>query len=109
MGITRLTCLTVVFLAVKFVVIFSLGPAWEKDKPANEQRYFADHSANLGKLRAEKKLLLGARYADKGMVIIEAENEAAARAMFDADPMVKNRLFNMEVYAFSPFFTGCIN
>ena len=30
-----------------FIAIFSLGPAWQSDKPAHEQLYFKEHSANF--------------------------------------------------------------
>ncbi len=91
-----------------FVVIFSLGEAWQKDKPAHEQLYFKEHDANLKRLRQEKKLPLGGRYSDKGMLILVAENEEAARAEFKGDPMIANKLFNMEIYPFSPFYKGCV-
>lgn len=94
--------------AALFVVTFSLGEAWEKDKPAHEQLYFKEHSANLKRLRQEKKLLLGGRYSDKGMILITAENEAAARAEFQNDPMIANKLFNLELHLFSPFYKGCV-
>ena len=91
-----------------FIAIFSLGPAWNKDKPAHEQAHFKEHSANLKRLRQEKKLLVGARYSDKGMIIIEAANEEEARAQVENDPMVVNGLFHLELYPFNAFYKGCI-
>lgn len=91
-----------------FVVIFALGEAWQKDKPAHDQLYFKEHSANLKRLRQEKKILLGGRYSDKGMILITAENEAAAVAEFQNDPMIANKLFNLELHRFSPFYKGCV-
>jgi len=91
-----------------FVVIFSLGPNWDSSKPADQQRGFREHSANLQRLRSEKSVLLGGRFSDKGMVIVQAADEASARAMFADDIMVKERVFNMELHPFSPFYTGCI-
>ena len=55
-----------------FIAIFSRGTAWEDAKPANEQIGFKEHSENLRRLRAEKRIAIGARYGDKGMVIVEA-------------------------------------
>ena len=92
-----------------FIAIFSLGPSWQADKPAHEQAYFKEHSANLKKLRAEKKILVGARYADKGAIIIAAANEQEARAMVEHDPMVANKVFNLELHQFNPFYKGCID
>ena len=91
-----------------FIAIFSLGPSWQADKPAHEQAYFKEHSTNLKKLRAEKKILVGARYSDKGMIIITAANEQEARAILEPDPMVANKVFNLELYPFDPFYKGCI-
>jgi len=91
-----------------FIAIFSLGPVWKTDKPAHEQAYFNEHSENLKKLRAEKKIMLGARYSDKGMIILSAADEKEARAMLENDPMVVNKVFNLELYPFSPFYKGCI-
>ena len=91
-----------------FIAIFSLGPAWQKDKPAHEQLYFKEHSANLRKWRDDKKIVLGARYSDKGMIVLSAHNEAEARAWLENDPMVVNKLFNLELYPFTPFYLGCL-
>jgi len=92
-----------------FVVIFSLGPNWDADKPADQQRGFREHSANLQRLRTGQSAVLGGRYSDKGMVIIQAADEAAARGMFSGDEMVRAGVFRMELYPFAPFYTGCIN
>lgn len=94
--------------AKHFIAIFSLGAKWEKDKPAHEQPHFKEHSANLQKLRQEKKIVLGARYADKGVIILAARDAAEARAWLANDPMVVHELFNLEIHPFSPFYTGCI-
>ncbi|MGH7494730.1 MAG: YciI family protein [bacterium] len=91
-----------------FIAIFSLGSAWQKDKPAHEQLYFKEHSANLRKWREEKKIVVGARYSDKGMIVLSARDEAEARAWLAGDPMVENKVFNLEIYPFNPFYTGCI-
>jgi len=91
-----------------FIAIYALGPAWQTDKPAHEQAYFKEHGENLKKWRAEKKIVLGARYSDKGMIIISAADEKDARSMLENDPMVMNKVFNLELYPFSPFYKGCI-
>lgn len=91
-----------------FVAIFSLGPTWQKHKPAHEQAHFKEHSANLQRLRAEKKILLGARYADKGMIILSAADEPEARAWLESDPMIVNSVFTLELYPFQPFYYGSI-
>ena len=91
-----------------FIAIFSLGPSWDNEKAANQQTGFKEHSANLQRLRADKKATLGGRFADKGMVIIEAADAEAAREMFATDVMVQSKVFTLELYPFKPFFKGCI-
>ena len=90
------------------VVMFSLGPAWEQAKPFNEQKGSTEHSKNLQRLRAEKRIAVGARYAEKGMVILEAASEDEARAQFASDAMVRDSVFIMEVNTFSVFYKGCV-
>jgi len=91
-----------------FVAIFSPGPAWDEKKPASEQAGFKEHSENLRRLRAEKKLPIGGRYADKGMVIVEAPNEAEARTLFASDDMVVKKTFTLDLHEFRPFYKGSI-
>ena len=91
-----------------FLVQFTVGEAWVKEKPPHEQAYFADHSANLKRLRTEGKLLLGGRYSDKGIIIVKAASEEAVRAEIDRDPSVANRTFAVAIHPFAPFYDGCI-
>ena len=91
-----------------FIAIFSLGPAWDKAKQANEQIGFKEHSENLRRLRTEKRIPVGGRYGDKGMVIVEAGNEADARELFASDGMVLSKSFTLELYEFRPFYKGSI-
>jgi hypothetical protein len=91
-----------------FIAIFSKGLAWDADKPANEQVGFKEHSDNLRRLRTEKKISIGGRYGDKGMVIVEAQNEAEARSLFASDVMVEKKTFTLELNQFRPFFKGAI-
>jgi hypothetical protein len=91
-----------------FIAIFSRGTAWEDAKPANEQIGFKDHSENLRRLRAEKRIAIGGRYGDKGMVIVEATSEDDARSLFAADVMVSKKTFTLELHQFRPFYKGTI-
>ena len=91
-----------------FIAIFSRGTAWDDAKPANEQIGFKEHSENLRRLRAEKKISIGGRYGDKGMVIVEAKNEDDARTFFAADVMVSKKTFTLELHQFRPFYKGSI-
>ena len=91
-----------------FIAIFSRGPEWVADKQANEQVGFKEHSANLQRLRAEKRIPIGGRYSDKGMVIVEAKDEAEAHVLFDGDVMLQKKTFVLELHQFRPFYKGAI-
>jgi hypothetical protein len=91
-----------------FIAIFSRGPAWDQKKPANEQVGFKEHSENLRRLRAEKKIPIGGRYGEKGMVIIEAQTEDEARSLFASDVMLEKKTFELELHQFRPFYKGSI-
>ena len=91
-----------------FIAIFSKGPAWDESKPANEQTGFKQHSDNLRRLRTDKRISIGGRYGEKGMVIVEARTEAEARALFAADVMLEKKIFALELYEFRPFYRGSI-
>ena len=95
-----------------FIVQLGTGPGWNQDKPADEQAGFREHSQNLSRLRRDGLLVLGARYqdrvADKGMLIIRADNAEAVQAQFAADPMVKNKSFVLDIAEFMPFFDGYV-
>ena len=91
-----------------FIVIFSLGPQWDHKKPANEQTGMSEHSANLQKLRKDGTIAIGARYSDKGMIIIKADSIDSARGLFSSDPMVKADVFTMEVHEWKPFYKGIV-
>jgi len=91
-----------------FLVQFTVGPAWVPDKAPHEQAHFAEHSANLKRLRTEGKLLLGGRYADKGIIIVRGSSESEVRAELDQDPSVAKGTFIAVVYPFAPFYDGCV-
>ena len=91
-----------------YAAVFKTGPKWDPAKPANEQTAFREHSANLARLRAAGTIVLGARYADVGLVVVSAATEAEARKLFEADPSVSAGTFALEVYRFSVFYPGTV-
>ena len=90
--------------AADFVVLFTTGPAWDASKSPAEQPGFKEHSANLRRLREAGQITLGARYADKGMIILKAQDEAAARAEFANDPTIGANVFKLEVFPMRFFY-----
>lgn len=92
----------------QFAVEIRTGPSWDANKPAQEQALFREHSAHLRRLREEGHILLGARYADKGLLVVAAADATAVGALFDADPSMKAGTFVYALHPFSVFYGGCV-
>ncbi len=91
-----------------YAVEIKTGPAWDASKPAQEQAHFREHSVNLRRLRESGVLVMGARYADKGLVVLRAATEAEAHAMMQADPSIEARVFAYELHEFRVFYSGSV-
>lgn len=91
-----------------FIVTYTTGPAWDVAKQPNEQPWFKDHSANLSKLRKEGVIKAGARYADKGIIIVSAKTLAMAKDLIYADVAVVHKLFVADVQRLNVFYEGCL-
>lgn len=114
------TFFTILFLCVGFginaqttsdslyIVTYTTGTLWDANKAPNEQPYFKEHSANLSKLRKEGIIKLGARYADKGMIVIAANSFIVAKELILKDEAVSKGLFNADIQRFSVFYDGCV-
>lgn len=89
-----------------FVVTLARGPGWDTTLTAQAQAGFAEHSANLTRLRQSGRLLLGGRTTEHGVMLLAAASAAEARAEFDRDPMVARAVFAIDVQAFAPFHRG---
>ena len=92
-----------------FAIEITIGPNWIADKPPQDQQHFREHSANLQRLRESGALILGARYSDKGFVVLTAKDESHARAMMDEDPSMKAGVFQYRVYSFNVFYGGTVD
>lgn len=91
-----------------FAVEFRTGSGWDPSKPPTEQAHFRDHSANLARLRKEGRILIGARYADKGLIVMSGASADDVRALLASDPAVQRRVFDVEVNEFRVFYAGCV-
>lgn len=91
-----------------YAVEIRTGPAWDAAKPANEQAYFREHSAHLRKLRDDGVLVLGARFSDKGFIVLRAGSATEARAMLDQDASIRNLTFRYELHDFNVFYGGAV-
>lgn len=85
------------------------GPAWDSTKPPHEQAYFREHSANLKTLRDQGSLVMGARYADKGLVVLQAATVQEAHALMQQDPAMQHRTFAYELHPFNVFYSGALS
>ena len=91
-----------------FAVEIKVGPNWDTAKAPNEQAYFAEHSANLNRLRAEGHIVMGARYSDIGLIVISAASAEDVRAMMSEDPSMAAGTFVFEVHAMNVFYPGLV-
>lgn len=86
-----------------FAAEIHVGENWDTGKAPQEQAYFAEHSANIKRLREAGSMRLGARYSDKGLIVLIADSEQDARVMLDQDPSFAAGTFQYQLYPFSPF------
>jgi uncharacterized protein YciI len=91
-----------------FAVLFRTGPAWDAAKPPGQQRFFKEHSQNLLALRKAGKIALGGRYADVGLVVVQAQDEAEVRALLAGDPSLAEGVFRADVHPWSTIYDGCV-
>lgn len=91
-----------------FIVIYTPGENWNNSKQPQDQDYFNFHSKRLQNYRKEGKILVGARYSNKGMIVMPAENEEEIKKIVLADSAVIAKTFNAEVFPYFVFYDGCI-
>lgn len=91
-----------------YIVTYTTGSLWDKAKAPQDQPYFKEHSATLARMRKEGVIKLGARYADKGIIVIHARTLAAAKELIHTDAAVTNQLFSADIQKFNLFYEGCV-
>lgn len=91
-----------------FAVEIRTGAAWDAAKPPGEQANFRAHSQHLARLRSEGRLAMGARYGDKGLLVLKAASAQEARALMDADPSMQSRTFSYELHEMRVFQPGWV-
>lgn len=89
-----------------FAIQVRKGPNWDEARPPQAQARFREHGDHLRKLREAGSLVMGARYSDVGLLVVTAENEAAARALMADDPSLAAGTFGIEVHPFNVFYGG---
>jgi hypothetical protein len=91
-----------------YIVTYTTGSLWDAAKSPNDQPYFKEHSARLGQLRKEGVIRFGARYSDKGAIVISASTFQHAKEIVFADVAVINKLFSADVQKLNIFYEGCL-
>lgn len=91
-----------------FAVEISVGPGWDDSISPNEQAYFKEHSAHLAALRKAGHIVMGARYSDVGLLVVQAFTADDVRALMDDDPSMKSGTFQYEVYPMNVFYPGFV-
>lgn len=82
------------------LVLFKLGPAWEKGKPLVQQPGIQEHAAYVLKLIKEGTLVIGGPLLDDknqvftgAMMVLALATPEAARQALAADPATKSELY----------------
>jgi hypothetical protein len=91
-----------------FAVQIRTGPAWDPAKPPQEQARFQDHSAHLRRLRADGRIVLGARYSDIGLLVVTAHSVSDVEGLMRGDPSMQHGTFVFEVHPFDVFYPGSV-
>lgn len=89
-----------------FAVEITTGAKWDTAKSPPQQAFFKEHSAHLKKLRDEGRISMGARYSDKGLIVLQAADEAEARALMAADPSMQAETFKFSLHEMRVFYPG---
>lgn len=90
----------------KYIALINHGPQWIKGKTVYEQGTPVD--AHLSAMRDRfdaGQLLLGGPFDEGGgIAVLDVPDEAAARAVMDADPAVRAGVMVYEIKALRPIF-----
>ena len=77
-----------------FVAIYDRGPRWVQDKGPFEQagihEHIMHHEALASRLVGAAPFVMRPDHPAVGLIVFEAENQAAAQAWLEADPAVVN-------------------
>jgi uncharacterized protein len=90
---------------LQFLILLRLSPALydEKNWTERENKLVGEHFAQLQKLLKEGKLILAGRTdvrESMGMIILEVESEAEARAIMENDAAVKGKVMTAELFPY---------
>jgi len=91
-----------------YIVTYTTGSLWDNAKSPGEQQFFKEHSGFMGTLRKDGITKFGARYADKGIIVIAASSLKTAQEIIQRDQAVVHKLFVADIQKLNIFFEGCL-
>ena len=88
-----------------YLIQYSAGPAWRAGAPMQDQA-LGPHVAYMRQLQAEGALFAAGPFLDAegGMAIVLAGDDAAARAILEADPAIETGVFTAVLRSWRPAF-----
>jgi hypothetical protein len=87
-----------------YIVTYTTGPSWDASKKPGDQTHFKEHGANLSSLRKAGTIKFGARYAEKGIIVIAAKSLKDAQDLISSDVGVTSKLFIADVQKLAVFY-----
>lgn len=89
-------------MAVYYLALLHRGSAWTPEPTPEVQRLLEGHMANIQRLAAEGKLILGGPFADDGdllgLFLLQAGSLKEAQELCDSDPAVKAGRLRVELH-----------
>jgi hypothetical protein len=85
-----------------YALVFTRGPAWDDGKSVGQQSGMREHSANLNRLRAEERIVLGGRFGDYGLILLRVRDRRDAMGLLAPDSATARGVFQAEL---SPWYT----
>jgi uncharacterized protein YciI len=89
-----------------FVVIYTLGPAWQTGKTVTEQPFFREHVRYMRQFFAARQVLMGGAFLDNqgGLGILDIASVAQAREIVEHDPFVLARVIEPHLHPWHAYF-----
>jgi hypothetical protein len=85
-----------------YALVFTRGPAWDGERTVGQQPGMREHSANLNRLRAEERIVLGGRFGDYGLILLRVRDRQEAMGLLAPDSATARGVFRAEL---SPWYT----
>src|SRR5579883_1618141 len=89
-----------------FVVIYTLGPAWQTGKAVTEQPFFHEHARYMQQHFEARQVLMGGAFLDNegGLGILDVEGKKQARDIVEHDPFVLGQVIEPHLHPWHAYF-----